>query len=186
MNPDPSKHNSLKHDSLKHNPLPAQKTFVTGAAILLPLAFLLGPTSAQTPHKSDARSGIPTNVQQELVRTETGFFEAWKTKDPAYFRDHILENGVFWGEYGTFSREQQLAEQQASAKACTVEGYGLSDFGALPLASGAYLLTYKVDQYATCNGEKVPVHMNGSSVYIFKAGRWQAIYRAEVPLKNNF
>jgi hypothetical protein len=178
MNLDPS-----KHDSLKPNPLRAKKTFLTGAVILLALAFLLGPTSAQTPHKSDARSGVPTNVQQELVRIETGFFEAWKTKDPAYFREHIPENGVFWGEFGTFSRDQQLAEQQASAKFCTVEGYGLSDFGALPLAAGAYLLTYKADQYATCNGEKAPVHMNGSSVYIFKAGRWQAVYRAEVPLR---
>jgi len=65
-----------------------------------------------------------------------------------------------------------------------VEGYGLSDFGALPLATGAYLLTYKAEEYATCNGEKRPVHMNGSSIYILKAGRWQAIYRAEVPFKN--
>jgi hypothetical protein len=182
--PDSPKHKSSKHDSLKHHALRAKKTVITGAVILLPLVFLLGPASAQTPRKSDARSGVPTNVQQELVRIETGFFEAWKTKDPAYFREHIPENGVFWGEFGTFSRDQQLAEQQASAKFCTVEGYGLSDFGALPLAAGAYLLTYKADQYATCNGEKAPVHMNGSSVYILKAGRWQAIYRAEVPLRS--
>jgi hypothetical protein len=172
----------LKHDPLEHDPFPAKKTLLTGVAILLSLSLLLGLTSAQTPHKSTA--GAPTNIQLELVRTETGFFEAWKTKDQAYFREHIPENGVFWGEYGTFSRDQQLAEQQASAKACTVEGYGLSDFGALPLAAGAYLLTYKADRYATCDGEKVPVHMNGSSIYILKAGRWQAIYRAEVPLKN--
>ncbi len=167
------------------DPFPARKSFLTGAAILVPLAFLLSPVSAQTPRKTtEARSAAPTSVQQELVRTEIGFFEAWKTKDQAYFREHMTENGVFWGEDGTFSRDQQIAEQQASAKACTVDGYGLSDFGALPLTSGAYLLTYKAEQYATCNGEKVPVHMNGSSVYILKSGRWQAIYRAEVPLKN--
>ncbi len=168
---------------MKREPFPARKTF-TGAAILIPLALLLGPTSAQTPHpKNDAGNEV-RNVEQELVRTETGFFEAWKTKDQGYFREHMTENGVFWGENGTFSRDQQLAEQQASAKTCNVEGYGLSDFGALPLTTGAYLLTYKAEQYATCNGEKAPVHMNGSSIYIFKAGRWQAIYRAEVPLKN--
>jgi hypothetical protein len=164
-------------------PFPAKKTFLTGAAILVPLTLLLGPTSAQTPHKIDPPNDT-RSIQLELVRTETGFFEAWKTKDQAYFREHMPENGIFWGENGTFSRDQQLAEQQASAKACAVEGYGLSDFGALPLAPGAYLLTYKAEQYATCNGEKVPVHMNGSSIYIFKAGRWQAIYRAEVPLKS--
>jgi hypothetical protein len=170
---------------MTHEPFPANKTVLSRTAILIPLALLLGSTSAQTPTKmTDARSGVQTNVQQELVRTETGFFEAWKTKDQAYFRAHMPENAVFWGESGTLSRDQQLAEQLASAKTCTVEGYGLSDFGALPLATGAYLLTYKAEQYATCNGEKVPVHMNGSSVYIFKTGRWQAIYRAEVPLKN--
>jgi hypothetical protein len=145
------------------------------------LTLLFGATSAQTSHKEISAE---TSVQQELVRTENGFFEAWKTKDQAYFRDHMLENGVFWGEDGTLSRDQQLAQLQSSAKSCTVGGYGLSDFGALPLAAGAYLLTYRAEQYATCGGEKEPVHMNGSTIYILKAGRWQAVYRAEVPLKN--
>jgi hypothetical protein len=165
---------------MNHDSFAAKYSVLTWAPILIALVFLPGLICAQTPQKkNDVR-----NVQQELVRIETGFFEAWKTNDQAYFRDHIPENGVFWGEAGTLSRDQQLAEQQASAKACTVEGYGLSDFGALPLAAGVYLLTYKAEKYATCTGEKMPVHMNGSSVYVFRAGRWQAIYRAEMPLKN--
>jgi hypothetical protein len=163
--------------------LPAKNVFLKCAAVLVPLALLLGPSNAQAPHRNDAPSDT-RSIQLELVRTETGFFEAWKTNDQAYFREHMPENGIFWGENGTFSRDRQLAEQQTSAKSCTVEGYGLSDFGALPIATGAYLLTYKADQYATCNGEKVPAHINGSSIYVFKSGRWQAIYRAEVPLKN--
>jgi hypothetical protein len=154
-----------------------QKISLTCIALIIALSFAIRPTRAQSPQKKGT-------VEQELVRTETGFFEAWKSKDVAYFRNHIPQNGVFWGEYGTSTRAQQLEEQQGSAKVCTVQGYGLSDFGVLPLAAGAYLLTYKAEQYATCGGEKVPVHMNGSSVYIFKEGRWQAIYRAEVPLKN--
>jgi len=155
------------------------RTSLAGACVLVltALLVLIGPTRAQSPQNRAA-------VEQELVHAEYGFFEAWKAKDWGYFRNHIPENGVSWGEYGTFSREQQLAEQQNSAKACTVEGYGLSDFGMMPLASGVYLLTYKAEQYATCGGQKVPIHMNGSSVYIFKEGRWQAIYRAEVPLKD--
>jgi hypothetical protein len=168
---------------MKRELFSAKKAFLTGAAMLVPLALLLGPTSAQTPHKNDAPHDTGS-IQLELVRTETGFFEAWKTKDQTYFREHMPENGIFWGENGTVSRDQQLAEQQTSATACVVEGYGLSDFGALPLATGAYLLTYKAEQYATCNGEKAPVHINGSSIYVFKAGRWRAIYRAQVPLKN--
>lgn len=162
--------------------LPAKNVLLKSAAILVPLALLLGPTSAQTPHNdapNDTRS-----IELELVRIETGFFEAWKTNNQAYVREHMPENAIFWGENGTLSRDQQLADQQAAAKSCTVEGYGLSDFGALPLATGAYLLTYQAEQYATCSGEKMPVHLNGSSIYIFKAGRWQAIYRAQVPLKN--
>jgi hypothetical protein len=157
--------------------------------LILLTAALSGAAGAQTPHKktsaqNDAESGAPTNVQQELVRIETGFFEAWKTQDQSYFREHMPESGVFWGESGTLSRDQQLAEQLDTAKLCTVEGYGLSDFGVLPLSSGTYLLTYKAEQYVNCGGSKMPVHMNGSSVYILKSGHWQAIYRAEVPLKN--
>ena len=148
-------------------------------AALIAATVAINPLRAQSPPAQKNAA-----IEQELVHTEFGFFEAWKAKDLGYFRSHIPENGVFWGENGTFSRDQQLEEQQASAKACTVQGYSLSDFGMLPLASGAYLLTYKAEQYATCDGAKVPVHLNGSSVYLFKEGRWQAIYRAEVPLKN--
>jgi hypothetical protein len=176
---------------MNHDSFSISKTIFESAATLVIFGLLLGATSAQTNKKSTPSvGGVPQahaqrgNVEQELVRIETGFFEAWKTKDPAYFREHIPENGIFWGEYGITSRDQQLAAQEGSAKVCTVEGYGLSDFGALPLAAGVYLLTYKAEQYATCNGEKVPVHMNGSSIYVLKAGRWQAIYRAEVPAKN--
>lgn len=149
----------------------------TCAALLISVAFAIRPAQAQAPQKK-------SNVDQELVRTEIGFFEAWKSKDTSYFRNHIPENGVFWGEYGTFSRDQQLEEQKQSAQDCVVDGYSLSDFGVLTLTTGVYLLTYKVEQHATCGGQKVPLYMNGSSVYIFKDGRWQAIYRAEVPLKN--
>jgi hypothetical protein len=169
---------------MNHEPFSATKILLTGAAVFFSIALSFGRAGAQAQHKNENKIGGPGNVQQELVRIETGFFEAWKTKDQAYFREHMPENGIFWGENGTLSRDQQLADQQVSAKACTVEGYGLSDFGALPLAAGAYLLTYKAEQYATCNGERVPIHVNGSSIYLFKAGHWQAIYRAEVPLKN--
>jgi hypothetical protein len=161
--------------------LRAKDRFLVCAAILIPLGFLWRPTVAQTQAK---KTDSLATIQQELVRTETGFFEAWKMKDQSYFRDHIAENGIFWGEAGTFSRAQQLQEQESFAKVCKVDGYGLSEFAALPLTDGAYLLTYKAEQYATCNGEKVPVHMNGSSIYILKAGHWQAVYRAEVPLSN--
>src|ERR1700722_8459448 len=97
------------------------KTSLTCAALVSSLLVVSKIAAAQAQQK---KSG----VEQELIRTETGFFEAWKTKDETYFRNHIPANGVFWGEYGTFSRQQQLDEQKASAKACTVDGYSLSYF----------------------------------------------------------
>jgi len=161
--------------TLRH--MTIRRKFSLGAVVFIGLSLTIALAQAQSAPKK-------TGVEEELVRTETGFFDAWKSHDTAYFRNHIPANGVFWGESGTFSRDQQLEEQQSSAKLCVVEGYSLSDFGILPLASGAYMLTYRAEQHATCGGERVPVHMNGSSVYIFKDGRWQAVYRAEVPLKN--
>jgi hypothetical protein len=155
-----------------------KKSLASFCAVIFVCFTTPASTHAQSPRKEASN---PTKIEQELISTEIGFFEAWKKKDDSYFREHMAENGVFWGESGTFSRDQQL-QQQASAKNCSVEGYGLSEFGALPLTAGVYLLTYQADQYATCNGEKLPVHMNGSSIYLLKAGRWQAVYRAEVPL----
>jgi hypothetical protein len=170
---------------MNYAPLFAKPALKVGMLFFIALTFLAFYTAAQTrPEKAVGQYNSPQKVEQELVRIETGFFEAWKAKDQNYFRDHMTANAVFWGDSGTFSRDQVLQEQQASAKVCNVEGYGLSDFGVLPLTAGAYLLTYKAEQYATCNGDKAPVHMNGSSIYILKSGKWQAIYRAEVPFKN--
>jgi hypothetical protein len=174
----------MKHRVLCCGFFAAKKFVPASAAVLLSAALSIGSGFAQAAKKSsESRPGAP-KVQQELVRLETGFFEAWKMKDQAYFRAHMAEKGIFWGEEGAFSRDQQLAAQLLSAKTCTVEGYSLSDFGALLLANGVYLLTYKAEQYATCNGEKLPVAINGSSVYVLQGGRWQAVYRAQVAAKN--
>jgi hypothetical protein len=106
---------------MNHEAFPANKNFLSSAAILITIALLPGLIRAQTPAKpAEIRSSSQASVQQELVRIETGFFEAWKTKDQSYFREHMPENGVFWGETGTFSRDQEIAEQQSSAKTCTV------------------------------------------------------------------
>jgi hypothetical protein len=164
---------------MKYLPFAAKKPALVRASIFISLALVAPLLYAQTPSASGAGK-----TEQELISTEYGFFEAWKTKDEAYFRAHMAENGVIWGESGTFSRDEQIQQQQADAKNCKVDGYGLTDFGVLPLTTGAYLLTYKADQYASCNGEKLPIHTNGSSIYILKAGHWQAIYRAQVPLQN--
>jgi len=167
---------------------PAHWPLRTRTAIFVVLAFLLSTAGAQSPNKGgESQKGASNpaiSAEQELVRLENGFFEAWQTLDQGYFREHMADNGVAWGDDGTLSRDQEIAALLASAKTCIVEGYSLSDFGALPIAAGTYLLTYKVDQYATCSGVKQPVHLNGSSIYILKAGHWLAVYRAQVPFKN--
>jgi len=169
----------------KSEPLMIQISHAKNLALSVLALFALSSSAVpQTEQKQteQKKSGEAPKVEQELISTEIGFFEAWKKKDDSYFREHMAESGIFWGESGTFSRDEQLQQQHANAKTCDVQGYGLSDFGALPFTAGVYLLTYKVDQYVTCNGEKLPVHMNGSSIYILKSGHWQAVYRAEVPL----
>jgi len=164
---------------MSHTIFSAKKNAPACASIMISLVILSISVSGQAPNASTTNK-----TEQELVSTEFGFFEAWKTKDETYFRAHMTEDGIFWDESGTVARDEHLQQQQADAKTCKVDGYGLSDFGLLPLVSGAFLLTYKVDQYATCNGEKLPVHMNGSSIYVIKGGHWMATYRAEVPLQN--
>jgi len=172
---------------MNREPSPSGGSFLTSASVVSLLALLFTTASAQSPNKmnqpqKDTPANSALSVQQELVRLENGFFEAWQNLDQAYFREHMADNGVAWGDDGTLSRDQEIAALLASAKTCIVEGYSLSDFGAMPIAGGTYLLTYKVDQYATCSGVKQPVHLNGSSIYILKAGHWQAVYRAQVPL----
>lgn len=164
----------------------ANKRFRLSSVGVIALLVCASTAHAQTSARESkpSNSSPQVNTEQQLVEIESGFFEAWRTNDQGYFREHMAETGVFWGEDGTLSRDQQLASWQANAKNCTVQGFGLSDFGALALASGAYLVTYKAQRYGICNGEKLPVHINGSSIYVFRSGHWLAIYRAQVPVKN--
>jgi len=153
------------------------KSRLTRIAIFAVLALAIGRTSAQAPaEEGRGRSGIDRHRNWFLRRLEV-------ERPGVLPQSHAGERRLL-GEDGTLSRDQQLESMTASAKACAVEGYRLSDFGVLPLATGAYLLTYKAEQFVSCGGSKLPVHMNGSSVYIRKDGRWQAVYRAEVALKN--
>ena len=125
---------------MNHERFSAKKVLASCALILLQLTLRISPASAQAPNKKpDARSGSQAGVQQELVRIETGFFEAWKTKDLAYLREHMVENSLFWGEV------RHVLPRPATGGAAGLPRkfapswtvYGLSDFGALPLASGA-------------------------------------------------
>ncbi len=162
--------------------LPA-KIFLNGAAILVPLALLLGATSAKRRIRTMLRTMLEvSNWNWYASRPDFSKPGRRKTKPTSASTCRRTEySGARTARFPATSNSPSSKPRRKLAPWKATASPILERFRS---ATGTYLLTYKAEQYATCNGEKVPVHMNGSSIYILKAGHWQAIYRAEVPLKN--
>src|SRR4029079_12060182 len=80
---------------------------------------------------------------------------------------------------GVAGTEQALKDLGSSD--CKVNGYSLADTNFTWLDKNTVLMTYKADQDATCNGQKVPGTVWASSIWVNKDKQWKAAFHQETP-----
>ena len=83
---------------------------------------------------------------------------------------------------GVAGTEQALKDLGSSD--CKVNGYSLADTNFTWLDKNTVLMTYKADQDATCNGQKVPGTVWASSVWVNKDKQWKAAFHQETPAQS--
>ena len=114
----------------------------------------------------------------ELASIEKRFYEDWKAKKLDGFQKNLASDAIAWGEFGAFSKQQQLDFQRQAEANCDVKSFNLSGFEAKPVAKDVVILMYRVEQDATCGGGKVDSPLRNATVYVKRKGQWQVVFRA--------
>ncbi len=119
----------------------------------------------------------------DLEALERRFYEDWKNKRLTAVEQNLSSDSIAWGEWGIFSKQQQVESQRRSNAVCEVRSYRFSEIKTIPVNKGAILFTYRLEQDAQCGGGAAPSPIRISTLYVKRNGKWQAIYRASTGIK---
>lgn len=113
----------------------------------------------------------------QVVGMEKQWWEAWKNNDVSWYRNNLKSDMVFVNDSGRQTKTN-LVESATNAR-CDVRSFSLGDFQTMTLAEGVVLLSYKAEVDATCEGQKAPAHVYGTSIYVSEDSRWLIAFAQE-------
>ncbi len=137
-------------------------------------------------------SGMQSNTSQNtgnsatentIFQTEKNLWDAWKNHNPSAFQQNMSQNAVDVSESGVKTGQQNVIQDLSSGN-CQVNNYALSDQKFTWYDANHVLLTYRADQDATCNGQKLPSSVYASSLWVNEGGKWQAAFHQETPAQS--
>jgi hypothetical protein len=140
------------------------------SALLLGLLSLGGPAALLAQNE----------LESTLVNTERQLWEAWKTKSGQTFDQTLHPKAVSMGEHGLMDRAATIKE--ITTENCQVRSYTLTDTKATQIDKDTVLLTYKANQDATCDGQKIPAAVYASTVYEKSGDKWMPAFHQESPV----
>jgi len=154
----------------------------SGFVIVVLVAVLSGMAFAQTQGSKSEEKTKSNGTEQKLTQMEKDLWEAWKNHDVEPFKKAMGPQSVNVNSGGVAGTEQALKDLGSSD--CKVNGYSLADTNFTWLDKNTVLMTYKADQDATCNGQKVPGTVWASSVWVNKDKQWKAAFHQETPAQS--
>jgi hypothetical protein len=98
--------------------------------------------------------GGPAN--DALVALENSAYEAWKSKNAAFWEAFLSDRFVGWGMSGKLDKVS--ATKEYTGADCDIKSYALSETRVSPRGKQAALITYKATVDGTCGGRKIPVN----------------------------
>ncbi len=116
----------------------------------------------------------------ELMTLERSAYEAFMTKNAAFWDPFLSANFVGYSANGRLDRAAAIKEY--SGAECDVKSYTLSDEQMMPVGADAAVLTYKVTMDGTCGGQKLPAQQWAGGVYVRDGDRWKGAFHAETPI----
>jgi hypothetical protein len=150
--------------------------------VIVVLVAALGATMfAQTQSKSE-EMGKSNGTEQKLTQMEKDLWEAWKNHDVEPFKKAMSTQSVNVGSGGVAGTEQALKDLGSSD--CKVASYTLADTKFTWFDKNTVMMTYKADQDATCNGQKIPGTVWASSLWVNKDKQWKAAFHQETPAQS--
>jgi hypothetical protein len=135
------------------------------------LVLLAGLGALLVPAPSIAK---PDSVEAQLIARERQSWDAWQSKDLAFWQRHLSADHVEMdGPDGPQGRDYVL--KGIAGRACAVTKYELDRFSFRRLGPGAGMLVYRAEQEFACGDKRIPNIGWVTSVYRMRSGRWENV-----------
>jgi hypothetical protein len=142
------------------------------------IAFSLAaaPALAQAEKKTGSKSSMSKAAMSETLMTaEKSMIDNLTKHDASGFFGFIAPGGVSVDEGGVMNMEE-FRKNWAQLK---VESASTSDMKVVPIDATSGIVTYRLDQKGTFNGQPFAPSVYATTVWVNKGGKWQAVFHQE-------
>ena len=147
--------------------------FVVFVLLLISSVFASGQTKTS--------KGANDSVQTQLETMEKQAWEAWKTKNGAFFQTLLSEDSIQVGSGGVANKATIVKD--ITSPMCEVRSYSMDNFQMIMMDKKTAILTYKAMQDATCDGKTIPSSVWATSMYVKRNGKWVSNFHQETPVQ---
>lgn len=120
------------------------------------------------------------STEAQIIALEKQGWEAAKNKDTSWFRNILLEDGMFVSSDGVANKSQVV---QSLSSECRLRSYALDNFKFLMLDKNSALITFTAKQEAACGEKTIPSNVRASAVYVKRSGKWRLAFYTDTPVK---
>ena len=143
------------------------------ALVLLSGFLILNVVSGQSDKSKDEK------LKEHILSLDVAAWNAWKTKDVAYFKANTTETFQSAGAYGISNKTDIITKTFVE---CNLHSFSLDDIGFIKLNKKTVMLTYIATQDAECGGEKIAPKVRGSVTYAKQGGKWLEAFYMDAPV----
>ena len=149
------------------------RTFVLGIALTL----AAGPAFGQTAEKkTGSRSAMSKSAMTDaLMAAEKGLLDSLAKHDASSFFALIAPGAWSVDETGVMNMDE-FKKNWAQVK---VESFTPSDMKVVPVDATSGIVTYKLDQKGSFNGEPFQPTVYASTTWVNRSGKWVAVFHQE-------
>jgi ketosteroid isomerase-like protein len=145
-------------------------------ALLILLAVSCG--HAQQPQKQ-AASARGDALRDEIVAQERAGLDALKTGDMTAFANSTADDAIFVDAAGPAGKAEVL-KNTANFR---LTDYTMSDIRFVRLSRDSGLIVYRLAESGTSHGKEFTGKVNGSSLWLKRAGKWVCLFSQETGAK---
>jgi hypothetical protein len=156
--------------------------FGRAAAAALVFAGCAGDALANGANIPDAteQTAPAASTRNALTELENSAYEAWKSKDAAFWGGFLSDRFVGWASSGRLDRTS--AAKEYTGADCEIKRYAFSDEQIKPLGNDAALITHRTTVEGSCGGQRVPADSWGASIYVRDGANWKGAFHAEAAI----
>jgi hypothetical protein len=120
---------------------------------------------------------VAADLTDSLVVIERNAWEAWKSKNTAFYTSTLIPESIYLSGYGVSTHEETVA--QVTQLQCTVHGFEIQKPKAMRLTADVAILTAYVTAKYTCKDQEINAADWVSTVFVKRDGGWRIAFHQE-------